>query len=142
MALLTPVCADDLEKLGFLSGCWAFESGALRVEEQWNRPAGGIMLGASRTLKGGRAVFHEFLRIDVKEGAVQYTPQIGSTAKPVTFRLTTLGENEAVFENLQHDFPQRIIYRKSAEGLPVRIEGTVNGALRKQDFPYRRMECP
>jgi hypothetical protein len=50
-----------------------------------------------------------------------------------------LNSNEVVFENLTHDFPQRVIYRRSADGsVAARIEGTRNGQLRGIDFPYQR----
>jgi hypothetical protein len=46
-----------------------------------------------------------------------------------------------VFENLSHDFPQRVIYRRNADSsITARIEGTVNGEARGRDFPYRRCQ--
>ncbi len=47
-----------------------------------------------------------------------------------------------MFENLQHDFPQRIAY--SLEGgttLNARIEGMRNGSLRVIAFPMHRVSC-
>jgi hypothetical protein len=140
--MLTPTLSSEpLDHLAFLSGCWALQSGTVAVEEQWNRPAGGLMLGTSRTLRAGRAVFHEFIRIEQKGNDVFYTPRVGS-APPVSFRAVKLTAEEAVFENLEHDFPQRIIYRKGDGSLPARIEGSVGGALKGQDFLYRRVACP
>ena len=44
-----------------------------------------------------------------------------------------------MFENLSHDFPQRIIYRRTADAsVTARIEGTVKGEARGRDFPYTR----
>lgn len=142
MLLLAPMLkSEPLDQLAFLSGCWALQSGTVTVEEQWNRPAGGLMLGTSRTLRAGRAVFHEFIRIEQKGNDVFYTPRVGS-APPVSFRAVKLTAEEAVFENLEHDFPQRIIYRKGEGTLPARIEGAVGGVLKGQDFLYRRAACP
>ena len=45
------------------------------------------------------------------------------------------------FENAAHDFPQRIIYRKTAGGLHARIEGLDKGKPRSEDFPYKRVSC-
>ncbi len=43
-----------------------------------------------------------------------------------------------VFENPQHDFPQRILYRKNPDGtLHARAEGERNGKLSGQDFHFR-----
>jgi hypothetical protein len=50
--------------------------------------------------------------------------------------------NEVVFENPEHDFPQRIIYRLIANGkLLGRIEGVVDGTERSADFPMTRSDC-
>jgi hypothetical protein len=48
---------------------------------------------------------------------------------------------ELTFENLQHDFPQRIIYRVDGRKLHARIEGTKDGKTRGVDFPYTRTKC-
>jgi hypothetical protein len=51
-------------------------------------------------------------------------------------------DSEAVFENPQHDFPRRIVYRLQAAGsLMARIEGTENGKDRAVDFPMQRVKC-
>jgi hypothetical protein len=49
---------------------------------------------------------------------------------------------EVVFENLQHDFPQRIIYRSlSGDRLAARIEGVRGGLLKGIDYPMKRVNC-
>lgn len=136
------LCAEDMDQLAFMAGCWATASGPVTIEEQWNRPLGGLMLGSSRTIKNGQAVFHEFMRIEVKDGKLVYTPRIGAKAETASFTAIRVSGDEVVFENLAHGFPQRVIYRRGANALPARIEGTVNGKLRGEDFPYRKVGCP
>jgi hypothetical protein len=63
----------------------------------------------------------------------------GRTGTP--FRLTGLSATEAVFENPQHDYPQRIIYRKSGNRLDARIEGVDKGKARSEDFPMEPVSC-
>jgi hypothetical protein len=104
------------------------------------KPAGGTMLGMSRTVRGGKTTEFEFLQIRDVAGRLAYVAKPSGQAE-ATFSLKTLGEHEIVFENPEHDFPQRIIYRLDAPArLTARIEGTVNGKTRGQDFPYTR--CP
>lgn len=137
--------AGGLERLGWLSGCWARESSA-RAEagsgEQWMAPAGGSMLGVSRTIRGGRTVEHEFMQLrKAADGRLAYIAKPSGQAE-ASFPLLSQGETEAVFENLQHDFPRRIIYRLPPEGrLLARIEGLRGTALRGIDFPMRRVAC-
>jgi hypothetical protein len=134
--------ADDtsLARLGWLAGCWSSESGEAGSGEYWMAPAGGTMLGIGRTVKQGRTVEHEFLQIRDVDGRIVYiaTPSGQKTAQ---FAAARVGEREVVFENPEHDFPQRIIYRLDGQKLHARIEGMRNGALRGIDFPMKRASC-
>jgi len=100
-------------------------------------PRGGSMLGMSRTVIGGKTVEYEFLRIAVVGNALAYVAKPSGQAE-ATFPLKSIDDGVVVFENLAHDFPQRIIYRRTAEGVTARIEGTVKGETRGRDFPYSR----
>jgi hypothetical protein len=43
------------------------------------------------------------------------------------------------FENPEHDFPQRIIYRlETGDALYARVEGTENGKFNKEEFYLKR----
>ena len=57
--------------------------------------------------------------------------------------LDTVSPGIAVlFENPQHDFPQRVGYRSSGpDTMLAWIEGTAKGKSRKLEFPYRRVPC-
>jgi hypothetical protein len=62
---------------------------------------------------------------------------------PAEFIAASVSDTMVVFENPQHDFPQRVIYRKrGADSLIARIEGTMNGKSRGVDFPYAKGRCP
>ncbi len=100
------------------------------------------MLGMSRTVSGGKTVAFEYLRIVEQEDG-----WIGLIASPsgqetARFRMVSISENDVVFENKEHDFPQRIVYRLIGNGkLLGRIEGIVDGAERGADFPMTRTNC-
>ena len=101
------------------------------------KPAGGTMLGMSRTVRGGDTAEYEFLQIRDVNGTLSYVAQ-PSGQPEAAFTLRTATGSEAIFENLDHDFPQRIIYRRTPEGLSARVEGTRNGKVQGIDYPYRR----
>jgi hypothetical protein len=125
-----------------MAGCWEGQIGPVRIEEQWNKPAGGTMLGLSRNMKDGKVIFSEFMRINQDEGKIVYMARIGTKATPTPFELISMSADEAVFENLAHPFPQRIRYRREANGsLFARIEGVDKGKDRSEDFPMRRASC-
>jgi hypothetical protein len=107
----------------------------------WNRPAGGLMMGTSQTVRDGRTVEYEFLQVRGGEDGVYYIAR-PSGQKEAAFKLAEVTPQSAIFENKQHDFPQRIIYRLGAAGaLVARIEGVENGAARGVDFPMMRVSC-
>ena len=47
-----------------------------------------------------------------------------------------LDRQTVIFENLEHDFPQRIIYRREGDRLIARIEGEVNGTLEVTEWAW------
>ena len=131
-----------LNDLSWLAGCWEGNIRGREVNEQWMKPAGGIMLGMARTVAQGKAAEFEFTQIrEDKDGAIYYVAKPSGQAE-ASFKLVRLQNKEAVFENPQHDFPQRIIYRLEAGGsLFARVEATQNGKSRGIDYPYKRAKC-
>lgn len=142
--MVTNVNADqaDLDKLGWLAGCWAPEAGEAGSVEHWLPLAGGTMLGVGRTVKDGKTVSYEFLQIRVsQEGKAVYIAR-PSGQEEASFTALNLTDDSVTFENLQHDFPQRIIYRLSSDNkLVARAEGLRDGELRGVDFPMKRVPC-
>lgn len=142
VAASAPAAAAPLAELNWLAGCWLSEVDEAGSGEQWMPAAGGTMLGMSRTLKGGRTVQFEFMQIRASAaGAVVFIAHPGG--RPGTsFMATEVSAAAAVFENLGHEFPQRVIYRLQPGGrLAARIEGLRGGELRGIDFPMRRVAC-
>ncbi len=131
-----------VEDLAWLAGCWASVDGEPGSGETWTAPAGGTLLGIGRTVKGGRTVAHEFQQIRETEPGRIVLIALPSGQKEATFALVRLSDREVVFENLQHDFPQRVLYRLTgADQLLGRIEGQRDGEVRGVDFPLKRIAC-
>jgi hypothetical protein len=135
--------ADDaLARLAWLGGCWQAQGGDAGSLEVWMPAAGGAMFGIGRTVRQGRTIEFEFMQVRAAaDGTLAYIAQ-PSGRSPTTFPLLRQSDTEVVFENLQHDFPQRVAYRlDSAASLTARIEGARNGAMRAIEFPMRRQSC-
>lgn len=126
---------NSLVELEFLVGHWVGNNGSIEMEEYWIAPKGGIMLGLHRDVAPGEAAFFEFLRIEKRDDALVYvaSPRGGGTTE---FTLVKIDEGAAVFENLEHDFPQRISYRSDGESLTARIEGGVGDELRSTEWVW------
>ena len=132
----------SINDLSWLAGCWEANVRGREVNEQWMKPGGGIMLGMARTVSQGKAAEFEFTQIrEDKDGAIYYVAK-PSGQDEASFKLVKLQNKEAVFENPQHDFPQRIIYSRLSNGsLFARVEATVRGQRRAIDYSYKRGKC-
>lgn len=132
----------DIGKLAWLAGCWRADGGEPGTMEHWLPLAGDTLMGVGRTVKQGRTVAHEFMQIRREpDGAIAFHAQ-PSGKPPDKFPLLRLTDTEVVFENPQHEFPQRVAY--AVEGgtrLNARIEGMRNGQLRVIPFPMTRVSC-
>ncbi len=133
--------AEQLDRLSYLSGCWELRTPTRVTHEQWMAPLGGMMLGMSRTVAGDVVREWEALRIEARGGGLVYAVQPGG--RPATdFTATVVTDSSVTFANPEHDFPQRIIYRRvGSDSLIARIEGEMNGQNRGIDFPMRRVGC-
>jgi hypothetical protein len=130
-----------IDRVAWLHGCWE-QVGAQRiVEEQWMAPRAGSMLGMGRTVRDGTLLEYESVTIREDAGGLVYEAR-PSGQPPASFRMKTLSSDAVVFENPQHDFPQRVGYRRDgADQITGWIEGTSNGRARRTEFPYRRARC-
>ena len=129
-------------QVAWLAGCWEQASGSQLIEEQWTRPRGGLMLGLGRTVRGDSLVEYEQTRIFERDGRLVYGAN-PSGQVPAEFESIELSDSSVTFENLGHDFPQRVMYRRrGADSLIARVEGMRGGKLRGVDFPSARVACP
>lgn len=128
--------------VAWLAGCWSAEQGDAGSGEQWMPPAGGTMLGISRTVKNGKTVEFEFTQLRLNAAGKLAFIALPSGQKATTFVAAASSKDSVTFENLQHDFPQRVIYRLQPGGrLIARIEGMREGTLHGIDFPMRKVAC-
>jgi hypothetical protein len=106
------------------------------------KPAGGTMLGMSRTVSNGKTVEFEFIRIRQDgNGEIHFIAK-PSGQKEASFKMINAGKREVTFENPEHDFPQKIVYRLEKDGsLGARIEGTSKGKTKAIDFRMEKVSC-
>jgi hypothetical protein len=137
------VAADiDVTSLAWMAGCWSPEQGEAGSGEHWLSPAGGTMLGVSRTVKNGKTVAFEFMQLRHDVDGKLVLIALPSGQQETTFIAVASERNSVTFENPAHDFPQRVIYRLQPDGkLSARIEGMRDGKLRGIDFSMQRVAC-
>jgi hypothetical protein len=133
---------QSLAAVSWFQGCWERTlPNDRRTVERWHAPAGNELKGDSRSFAGAVETGGERLRISVDGGTLVYHAH-PSTQLPQTFRAKTVSATEIVFENLEHDFPQRIVYvRQGKDSLIARIEGDRAGRRQPVTFPFRSIGC-
>lgn len=136
--------SDALEAAAWLAGCWRVESpdGQSAAEEQWMQPRGGLMVGMSRSIRGGEARGHELLTIRVEDGGLVYHA-VPSGQAATEFPARSVEDGRLEFVNAEHDFPQKIVYTRNGDDA---IEAAVFGDADDSDpafaIPYARVVCP
>ena len=134
---MTQSAANDL---AWLSGDWEYTVNGRHVTEHWSRPEGGTLIGVSRTVKDGETTAYEHLIIRPgKDGTLEYVAKPHNQPE-AAFKLIKADKQSVVFENKEHDFPQRIMYALKGDALTAAIEGSANGKDRRIEFPYKRVK--
>lgn len=131
-----------VNQLTWLSGCWQASAHSRVIEEHWTAPRGNSMLGMNRTIRDGTLVGYELVIIrQGNEGVVFEAHPSGQTS--AYFLALALSDTLLVFENPEHDFPQRISYAPhGADSLMAWVQGVTDGVEHRIDFAYERMACP
>ena len=135
--IIAPLIAARFSKpsLRFVSA-WASDDRGSSTEEHWIAPKGGIMLGVNRGVsRNGKASF-EFLRIAETPDGITYFASPGGK-EPRPFLLKEWTADSVTFENPDHDFPQRVVYRKVEGNLIARIEGSINGKVQSMEWTWK-----
>ncbi len=132
---------QTVSNLEWISGHWEMVKGERRTEEFWFSSTENILLGISKSVRGSKLIEHEFMSIEQDSSGDIYYRAKPSSQPEASFKLIGQNDKKAVFENLQHDFSQRIIYEQStSESLYTRIEGLNEGKLLIIHYPYRKIK--
>ncbi|RQO31482.1 hypothetical protein DBR32_05850 [Taibaiella sp. KBW10] len=132
----------QIDKAGWLLGTWKNETAKGTVYESWHRVNDTEFTGKSYLLEGKDTLIFESLKLVQEQRSLVYIPTVKghNNDLPVRFTLTKISDTDLVFENAQHDFPQRITYKKiAADTLVAEISGIQNGQQVKETFPMKKI---
>jgi hypothetical protein len=137
-----PAAKPTLQDFAWLAGHWRIEQADRQVDEQWMAPSAGLMMGMARNVQGGKVREYEFTLLRQEpNGDILYIASPSKQAE-TTFKLTSLRNGAAVFENPEHDFPKKVVYALQADGsLLAAIEGPGrDGKPHRVEYPYQRVK--
>src|SRR6185436_3428107 len=81
---------QDVTALAWLAGCWSAEKADPGSVEHWLAPAGGTMLGVSRTVKAGKTIEFEFMQLRVGAEGKIILIALPSGQKETTFTASSI----------------------------------------------------
>ena len=135
--LLVLVCAGlsscdkprSINHLLWVEGEWKGRVKGGMMFETWKLSRDSTIIGHSCILANKDTVFQESMRIVKVDGEIYFVATVDHNADPVSFKLVKQDDHGHVFENLEHDFPNRIIYANTlGDMLLARIEGVRENA--------------
>ncbi len=130
-----PEQSPDIGELSWMAGRWRGELFGGPIEERWDRPVGGLMLGVARLGEAREKALYEFMMIEEKDGRLtmfirHFKHRLKSIdAEPIEFALVDRGKHKAVFGHSNPDQNvSRITYeRKTKDEMHVTLAGRRGG---------------
>jgi hypothetical protein len=133
----------NFKPLHGLVGTWKMETARGSLFETWQLSSAHQLAGKSFRIRNTDTVLLEQVDLSFKDGNILYIPVVRgqNNEQPVIFRLISNTGDQYIFENKEHDYPQRVIYKiVSKDAVHARIEGTKNGKAMSSDFIYSRVQ--
>ena len=84
----------------------------------------------------GSKIINEEIKLIKKENDFYYIPDIAGPQGPVQFKITFFDKNSFVAENFEHDFPKKIVYKRTGELL----DATISGGSKSLHFTFKRIK--
>lgn len=143
------VVKASIADVAWIAGEWANEDGSNRLEESWSVPRGDSMIGMFRWLKGGKVWIYELLAIREEDETLvfrfrHFSNEMSaweSKTEPLTYRLASLSDNEAVFENASSESHRRYSFRRTdLNTLVIQVGAMRGGKISSSEFVFRRQE--
>lgn len=114
-----------IEDFGWLVGEWkrSNDKGEKQTYETWTVNSETEYAGHGYTLLKSDTTFQEHMLL-VRHGKTWQLEVTGAgNEKPVTFKLTEIGDRRFVCENPEHDFPTKIEYARNGDVINAAIYG-------------------
>lgn len=133
---------SNLAKAEWFIGEWGNKSTDGELTERWKKENDSVYLGESYFVVGEKdTVFAETVRLEETNGKLAYIVTVPGQNKelPVSFEMTSSTENQIVFENPKHDYPNKIIYNLiEKDSLIAEISGLKKGKPYTEKFVMKK----
>ena len=140
LLMLAQAAAQPSPMPSFMTGCWIMQEGERTAEECWTRGNAGLMIGSGRAWKNDVIDNWEWMRIERgKDGRLSFFASPNGVPQ-TAFPAVSVSDAEVVFENRAHDYPQRVRYWKTADGIAAEI--ALADGSKPVRYNFKRMGGP
>jgi len=124
-----------------LTGSWLMQSPGMTFLEKWEKK-GSYHAGAMYIIRKRDTSAVENIRLLEIEGNYYYeaTTAGQNGGKAVKFKLVSYSPEKWVFENPEHDYPQRIVYTFTASDSLVASISAISGREKLNYFRFKRLD--
>lgn len=134
---------DKIKLADWLIGNWENKMAQGRLSETWEKANDSTFNGKSYFIKDKDTLNNEVIMLTQKAETLFYIPTVEgqNNNQPVLFKMTKGTSKQLVFENPQHDFPQKITYTQiNNDSLVAEISGIENGKPATESYPMKRIK--
>lgn len=128
---------DKIKIADWIIGNWENNSPEGVLSENWQKLNDSTFSASSYFIKGKDTLHFETIILAQLGETLTYKATVKgqNDDKPVSFPSISESDKQLIFENLQHDYPQKITYTKGANNtLTAEISGKLNGKLSSEKF--------
>lgn len=121
---------DQIKKADWLIGNWQTKTNSGILSENWKKVNDSSFTAQSLFIKEKDSIHKEKILLEQNGEILNYTTTIKgqNNDKPIRFESTIINENELIFENKKNDYPQKILYKKTANNsIITEISGLIFG---------------
>jgi hypothetical protein len=128
---------DKIKIADWLIGNWENKNPDGVLTENWQKVNDSTFSATSYFIKGKDTLHFEKIVLSQKGEKLTYSATVNgqNDNKAIDFPSTSETANKLVFENPQHDYPQKITYTKGPNNsLTAEISGKLNGKMTTEKF--------
>ncbi|MDP3681347.1 MAG: DUF6265 family protein [Flavobacterium sp.] len=134
---------EKIKAASWLLGNWENKSADGNLTENWEKVNDSTFQAQSYYIKEKDTVHFESIILQQKGENLTYTATVKgqNNDKPVVFKLTTATDKQVSFENLKHDYPQKISYNQiTPDSLVAKISGIQQGKPSSEQFSMKKIK--
>lgn len=131
----------EIDSLHWLIGNWQNISPQGHFQENWKKINDTLFTGEGSLIAGNDTMFYETIRLEQRGTYLYYIAVVRgqNNNEPVSFRLTSYGNHQFIFQNPDHDYPQKITYiHGPGDSLFAEVSGMKDGKSAEEKIALGR----